>query len=129
MDATQYRIALATVGSIREPAVRALRRVLEEDSDTALATRIVEAMNTYSSPRITSFWSASGHDATTAISDLTGAPEGHASQLVAAALHALTLAGSDVTTANVIALAERAAAWDRGRAFGETTTQVDRSST
>ncbi|MGL5929246.1 MAG: hypothetical protein ACRCY8_09930 [Dermatophilaceae bacterium] len=129
MDATQHRIALATVGSIREAALRALRRVLNEDSDAALASRIVEAMNAPSSPRVTSFWSASGDDATTAISDLTGVPEGHASQLVAAALHALILAGSDVTTATVIALAERAAAWDRGRAFGETTARVDTSST
>ncbi|MGL4177526.1 MAG: hypothetical protein ACRCSN_15780 [Dermatophilaceae bacterium] len=129
MDAIQYRLALATIGSIREPAAKELRRTLREDSDAVIASRIVDAMNTYTSPRVESFWSASGHDATTAICDLTGLPEGQASQLVAAALHALILANSDVTTANVIGLAERAAAWDRGRTFGETTTQVNESST
>lgn len=124
MDET--RAAFAVVGSLREPAARALRRALGEESDAALASRITDAMTgaRHAGDRVTTYWAASGQSSIRAVQDLTGVSEGTASMMVGAALHAQVLAGADVTEATVIGLAERAAAWDRGRLFGEATAGV-----
>jgi hypothetical protein len=124
MDET--RAAFAVVGSLREPASRALRAALREESDAALASRISDAMRAaYSgNHRVMTFWAASGGDAILAVQELTGVSENAASMFVGAALHAQVIAGGDVNGQTVIALAERAAAWDRGRTFGEATAGV-----
>lgn len=122
MDET--RAAFAVVGSVREPVSRALRVALAVDSDSQLASRISDAMRGTATRRVASFWSASGHNAILAVHELTGVEEAAASMFVGAALHAQILAGGDVNEGTVIALAERAAAWDRGRTFGEATAGV-----
>ena len=123
MDET--RAAFAVVGSMREPAARALRRALFEDSDAGLASRVSDAMSAPRAlPRVLSFWAASGHSSILAVRELAGIGEAAASLYVGAALHALVLSDADVNEATVIALAERAAAWDRGRMFGEATKGV-----
>lgn len=117
----QFRAAQAVTGAARESLARSLRAALRVDSDAELASRIRDAMDAPASPRARTFWSASGHAAIGAVQTVTGVPEGNASLLVGAAMHALILGGADLTEQAVIRLAGDAVTWERGRTFGEAT--------
>ena len=117
----EFRAALAVYGALREQDAASLRAAIGTEDDTMLASIIANAMGgeTLAGSKIATFWVASGQRAIDTTVLRTGVGEGAASMLVGAALHSMTLAGADVNEQTVIDLAERAAAWDRGRSFGE----------
>ena len=111
----EKRAATAVVASLRVTQARRLREAIGVDSHAAAVTVVATTMRDGSMHnRTLPFWNASGRDLFGALEDLTGVDEGLSSHMVGAALHALLLAGEDVRTDLVLALAERAVAYDRG---------------
>lgn len=111
----EKRAATAVVASLRVSQARRLREATGTKTHAAAVTAVATAMRDGSMHnRTLPFWNASGRDLFGALEDLTGFDEGMASHMVGAALHALLMAGEDVRTDLVLALAERAVAYDRG---------------
>lgn len=97
-------------------ALRPSHRALIEQRHGDAAEAIEAAMREDWHNEVTvGFWQATGKGLVTALEHTAGVPEGDASFLVGASLHAILLAAQDRAPDAILRLAERAACWEAGR--------------